>query len=53
MICDGEKDERSNRDVLGDEGEGLRRGGRHGGNKGGLKQPIIGKSNQAEIFRDR
>lgn len=33
MICDGEKDERSNRDVLGDEGEGLRRGGRHGGNK--------------------
>lgn len=37
MICDGKKDERSDSDGLCDEGEGLRRGSRHGGNEASRK----------------
>jgi len=33
VICDGKKNERSDSDGLRDEGEGLRRGSRHGGNE--------------------
>jgi len=37
VICDGKENERSDSDGLRDEGEGLRRGSRHGGNEASRK----------------
>lgn len=43
MICNGKKNQGGNGDGPLDKGEGLRRGGRHGGNKGRKTRELCGE----------